>query len=124
MAEVQIGSALPKGWIPDGASVYVLAHRDADGRWESLIPEFTIAGMGDTLEGAALNAIELLDDYLMLCARDGRSFEESYRPAGWSLRLAVLREAFASLAAAWPLPRNQTKSHARYKVPLRLVGVH
>ena len=104
--------------------MHVLAHRTDDGHWESLVPEFTIAGMGDTVDAAAVNAFELLSDYLVLCARDGRTFKESYRPAGWSLRRAVFQELFAAFTAPWQSARRRPKSHARYKVPLQFLGVH
>lgn len=73
-------SQLPPGWLPHDVVLRAFARRNADYGWETIIPAFSIAGMGMTLDDAVENAIELLDDYLVLCANEGRSFEASYRP--------------------------------------------
>jgi len=52
MQDVHVKAELPHGWVPEGAFVHVFARRDRSGRWETLLPEFTIAGMGPTLEDA------------------------------------------------------------------------
>jgi len=123
MQDVHVKAELPHGWVPEGAFVHVFARRDRSGRWETLLPEFTIAGMGPTLEDAAQNAIELLDDYLLVCARDGLSFDDSRRPIKRALRWAVLRDIAGALPSLWRERRQDVKSSVRYKVPLRLVGV-
>ncbi len=124
MQEVHVDLALPQEWLPEGAFVHVFARRLSSGHWETLLPEFTIAGMGSTLEGAAQNAIELLDDYLLVCARDpGLSFDDSRRPIKRALRWAVLRDIAGALPSLWRNRRQDVKSSVRYKVPLRLVGV-
>ena len=131
---VRVESALPAGWLPDGASAHVFAHRcDNDVQWEAVIPEFTVAGMGLSLEAAVANAIELLDDYLVLCANDGLSFQQASRPLGRELRLAVVAELVdVFITSVWRTPsifkargrsKDRQQSHARFKVPLNLVGV-
>jgi hypothetical protein len=128
--DLQFESALPKGWVPENAFVHVFAHRDDD-LWEALIPQFAIASQGASLEDAASNAIELLDDYLVLCARDGRSFEESVRPIGSAFGFAVAVGLVETAAALLPRMararlkhrRKPSRSTVHYKVPLRLVGV-
>jgi hypothetical protein len=78
--EGRVTSQLPKGWVPEDVVLRAFARRNAGYEWETIVPEFSIAGMGRTLDEAIENAVELLDDYLMLCARDGMSFEASRRP--------------------------------------------
>lgn len=78
--ETYVRSALPEGWVPADVVLRVWARRNAGYGWETMIPEFSIAGMGDTLDTALDNALELLDDYLVLCARDGMSFSAARRP--------------------------------------------
>jgi hypothetical protein len=75
-----VPSQLPSGWVPDDVVVRAWARRNAGYGWETLIPEFSIAGMGGSLDAAIENAVELLDDYLLLCSRDGMSFAEARRP--------------------------------------------
>ena len=125
MPEVHVESELPEGWLPEGAWVHIFARRaEADTHWESLIPEFSIAGMGESLEDAVQNALELLDDYLVLCARDGMTFAESYRPFGWRNRFTLAGDALAGLVRFWIGRRARSNKNAqRYRVPLRLVGV-
>jgi hypothetical protein len=74
-----VTSQLPKGWAPNDVTLRVWARRNASSTWETMIPEFSIAGMGDTLDDAIENALELLDDYLVLCQREGKSFAASDR---------------------------------------------
>src|SRR5207245_10219261 len=73
-------SQLPDGWVPRDVILRAFARRNPGYGWETIIPAFSIAGMGKTLDDAIENALELLDDYLVLCARDGMSFEEAERP--------------------------------------------
>lgn len=73
-------SRVPAGWVPSDVVIRVWARHNAGYGWEALIPEFSIAGMGDTLDSSLENAIELLDDYLFLCARDGADFSAARRP--------------------------------------------
>ena len=75
-----VPSQLPHDWVPADVIVRLFARRNAGYGWETLIPEFSIAGMGDTLDDAIENAIELLDDYLLLCARDDMNYAASRRP--------------------------------------------
>lgn len=100
MAEGQVESRLPEGWVPEGTVFRMLVRREDDHLWESLIPEFSIAGMGKSLDEAAENAIELLEDYLLLCAGEGKSLDACRRPLPVRLLLRLLAaQAFATLAS-------------------------
>ena len=122
---VQLESALPEGWVPDGASVHLVAHRCDSDDWEAVIPEFTIAGRGASVEDAIRNAIELLDDYLLVCAKDGLTFQQSFRPFGRELRKAMFADFVESVWATWRSKQRPRppRSRERYKLPLRMVGV-
>jgi hypothetical protein len=92
-------SRLPEGWVPEGAGVWVVARHDPDAmRWEALAPEFNIAGLGDSVSGALKNVCELLDDYLLLAAEEGKRFEETYRPISMRWKFGILREVLAAVA--------------------------
>lgn len=65
---------------------YVSRERD---HWTAVIPDFTIAGRGDTADAAAKNAAELLVVYLNACGEDGMSFADARRPAPWSWRARI-----------------------------------
>lgn len=121
---MHVESSLPEGWVPDGAVVHVLARRYPDGHWESVVPEFGIAGMGDSADAAYVNAIELLDDYLGLVARAGRSFEGAYRPAGLGTRLAMLFDVLALLVRSKLRRPRADRNSRRYRVPLHPLGAH
>jgi hypothetical protein len=124
--DVVVESSLPEGWVPEGAGVYIFARQDPDDphQWEAVVPEFSVAGMGDSPEAAAHNAIELLEDYLLVCARDGRSFEECVRPLGRRSRILVLGEAIVALTVDWLRSSAKPHSSAQYRVPLRGLGAH
>jgi hypothetical protein len=126
MPEVLVESSLPEEWVPEGAGAYVFVRRDADDahQWEALLPEFSIAGMGVSPEAAARNALELLDDYLVLCAREGRSFAECRRLIGRRSRLSLMGEMLAELARSNVKRPPGGRSSERYRVPLRLTGAH
>lgn len=81
---------LPEGWIPDDAVVFAVAEQE-DGHWSVVLPRYAIVGVGDTLNAAGREAVELLEDYLRMCAAEGRSFAESRRPipASWLAKLIV-----------------------------------
>lgn len=89
MPEIRVESRLPEGWVPEGTTVAVFAVHD-EGQWDALLPEFTIAGRGDTFDEAVTESLELLEDYLLLCAQEGRSFQDSYRGIGVRHALANL----------------------------------
>lgn len=125
MRDVTIDWNLPQGWLPAGAAVLVLARLDEDsGSWESVLPEYSIAGMGPSPDDALVNAIELLGDYLSLCARDGKSFDEARRPISRRTSFPIARE-LAGLIIGSKLHRPPRRRHDReqeYRVPLSLVG--
>jgi hypothetical protein len=75
-----VESRVPAGWVPADVVVRVWARHNAGYGWETLIPEFSIAGMGDSLDDALENAIELLDDYFVLCSREGKNYSAARRP--------------------------------------------
>jgi hypothetical protein len=88
----RFGDSLPGDWVPRDTLVEVYAFENGKAhRWEAIIPRFTIAGMGDDADAAIVNALELLEDYLLLSAQEGKSYAESYRGIGW-------REFVASIA--------------------------
>jgi hypothetical protein len=80
LTQPRVASRLPAEWVPEGEIVRLWARQNAGYGWETVIPEFSIAGMGDTLDSAIDNAIELLDDYLLLCEREGKTFAQCRRP--------------------------------------------
>lgn len=119
MSDHTVESMLPEGWVPNDAAIYVFAHHDPEcATWEAIIPEFSIAGMGASANDAFVNAMELLDDYLVICARDGKSFVEARRPIGRRTTTAVLRDVAASFAAM-KLRRPAGRRRQAYRVPLR-----
>jgi hypothetical protein len=121
--DIRIDLSLPEGWAPDGASVFVLARLNDDGIWESIAPEFNIAGRGASANDALVNAMELLDDYLVLCAREGKPFEETRRSVSPGFRLAILSELVALVAGRkLRLRPRRPRRDCEYRIPLRLVG--
>lgn len=123
-APVKIESNVPAGWLPEGAAVRAIARRYPDGHWEAVVPDFSIAGMGPSPEQALVNALELLDEYLCLAARDGKVFEETVRPISRRSMFAMIREALGLLVSAKfdRLDRDRPSQH--YRVPLRPQGAH
>ena len=124
MPQLSIDSNLPKGWVPDGASVFVVARLNDDGVWESLVPEFSIAGQGASADDALVNALELVDDYLVLCAREGKSFEESRRSVSKGMTLSVVREIAALLLGSKLRRPSRPRRDREYRIPLNVVGAH
>lgn len=119
MSDRMVESMLPKGWVPNDAAIYVFAHFDAEcDTWEAIIPEYSIAGMGGSADDAFVNAMELLDDYLLLCAREGKSFKDAKRPIGRRTMIAVMHDVGVSLAAM-KLRRPAGRRRQAYRVPLR-----
>lgn len=122
-----VESQLPDGWVPDGTAVWIALCYDPDiGAWEALVPGFSIAGMGPTAMEAQTNAFELLDDYLLLCARDGKTFDESWRPSNAAMRLRFVAQAIEEIArgvvrrAAHRHRRNpRYNNYFRLPLPLR-----
>lgn len=126
MHDVRVESNLPKGWLPEGAAVRAIARRYSAGHWEAVVPEFTVAGVGDSPEAALVNALELLDDYLCLSASDGLSFEDAIRPLNRRAWFSILREAFG-LVVRSKLPRrhdDHDRTSQHYRLPLRPLGAH
>lgn len=87
-----VSSQLPPDWVPADVVIRAFARRNARHGWETIVPEFSIAGMGNTFDAALENAIELLDDYFVLCARDGIGFAEARRPLPLNDMLRLLLE--------------------------------
>lgn len=123
--ELKIESHLPDGWLPQDAYVHVIARPYADAQcWQAIIPMFSIAGMGDSPREAAMNALELLVDYLELNAREGKDFSETYRPFGWRNRTALLRDAIVESVKGTSRRRAGRRSNEEYNVPLRAINAH
>jgi hypothetical protein len=130
VSTAQVESNLPEGWVPEGAAVLVIAKQDDrdESLWESIVPEFSIVGRGESADDAYNNALELLDDYLMLCAREGRAFEEAKRPVSpHPAELPLLRELLSYWIHSKVPHRMVSTRHReeRYRVPLsrELAGV-
>lgn len=89
---VRVVPDLPEGWLPEPALVLAIAKPASNGcPWEVLLPEFTVVGRGASFHEAMDEAAEMLEDYLRMCAADGRSFTESRRPIrrGWMAQLVA-----------------------------------
>jgi hypothetical protein len=119
---------LPNGWLPEGAAVVVFARQiPGCAEWEALAPEFSIAGMGNSAEGALVNVLELLADYLCLCAREGKTFQQSYRGISRRTGFPLMREAIAAFARAKLAERRRRtrpRDQERYRIPLRPISAH
>jgi hypothetical protein len=77
----RVESRLSEDWIQHDVVLRIWARQNAaSSEWETLIPEYSIAGMGDSFDAAIENVLELLEDYLWLCQREGKSFEQCARP--------------------------------------------
>lgn len=111
-------SRLPKGWVPEGAGVWVVGRWEPEAKhWEALVPQFSVAGMGKTSADAITNAIELLDDYLALCAAEGKSYEECFRPINRLWRFRVVREALSAVLAS-RRRRQRPPEHSYLRLPI------
>ncbi len=123
--ELRVESKTPKGWIPEAAAVAAFARRYPDGHWEAVVPEFSIAGVGDSPEGALLNALELLDEYLCLVAGEGRSFRDAIRVAKSRDLLAMMRETIGLIMRSkLGRPDDHDRDNQRYRIPLRALNAH
>lgn len=88
--ELRIADQLPEGWLPPDLVVLAFAERGSNGRWEAVLPDFTVVGVGESLAEAVDEAFEMLADYLGLCAAEGLSFDQSLRriPTQWMMEIA------------------------------------
>ena len=93
-----VPTSLPNGWLPVSGAVWIKVEEGSPGHWEAIIPAFTVFGMGDTAAEATQDAIEILHDYFLLCARDGMSFAEAFRPMGPRVYARIGRLALAGAA--------------------------
>jgi hypothetical protein len=108
---------LPPNWVPEDTVIFGLAERDADGRWEVVLPAYTIVGVGDNIHEALHEAGELLEDYFRLCYAEGQTFEDAERhlPTRWMLPLVAKSVAFG----AWQTIRHKSgATRHRLRVPL------
>jgi hypothetical protein len=104
-----------EGWLPANAVVHILARRNPEfGHWETLFPEFSIAGQGATFELAIDNAMELLHDYLWLCKAEGKTYAESRRGASWRTAVATIADAIKLVL------RSRRRDRINTHRPLRL----
>lgn len=91
------------------------------GKWHAISLDFTIVGQGDTPYEAFERMEELLDDYFLVCARDGISPESASRPIplGWRVRLysRVLLGRLHHL-----IRRPTTPPSLRFEMPHRVAG--
>jgi len=86
---------LPEGWVPDDTVIFGVASRDEDGRWEVVLPMYTVVGVGESMHDAVHEAGELLDDYLRMCFAEGKSFEDSVRPIPMRWAAPLIARSFA-----------------------------
>lgn len=122
--QVDIESRLPAGYIPDDAVIRMVARAGDDDFWEALILDFSISGMGDSPRSAVENALEILDDYLYLCNREGKSYHESLRPLDRRMGVPVLLEMIGLLVRSKFTREEVSKREQKYRLPLSLVSSH
>jgi hypothetical protein len=111
---------LPVDWLPDDALVMAIARRRAsEGLWEVILPEFLIVGRGDSFHAAIDEACDLLEDYLRICASEGRSFDECRRPIAfrWMARL-IAHAAASSISRRVPDRRKRTSGSRVLRFPV------
>jgi hypothetical protein len=82
----------PAEWINGNPLVRVWGIFDQEsGRWQALLPDFSIGGQGATFEDASAEALELVRDHLRVAYRDGLTFAQAHHRLSRSyvLRLHV-----------------------------------
>lgn len=103
---------LPVDWVPEDDAIVVFGRR-VDGRWEAVIPNYSIVAQGDSLDDALHQGAELLEDYFRLCVRDGLTFRQARRPirTRWLLQLiaGALLTAIVRRLPRLPKPRSGTR---------------
>jgi hypothetical protein len=106
--------SLPEDWLPENSSFTLVARRDPkSGLWEAILPSFSIAGQGESLDDAIENAVDLLRDYLALSARDGLSYWDARRPLPVRARLPIYAGIALYVAAAKLRERRADRSYLR-----------
>jgi hypothetical protein len=60
-----------------------------DGQWTALAEEFNVVGMGPSSEAALRNMDELLEDYFVVVAEEGDSFENAHRPIPLRMKVSL-----------------------------------
>ena len=103
IAESAPPSRVPGEWIPERTIIDMLLRRVEEGHWVALLPEFSIAGRGDSFDEAAVDAMAALEEYLLRCKLQGKSFVDCRRPVRASDVAAILAGQF--IAAAIKAPR-------------------
>src|SRR5215831_1130251 len=82
-----------RAWLDaSGFSVDVVAKRDHE-QWYAVLPQFDLAGQGESAQDAARDAIGLLIAYLRVYYEDGAAFEDALRPMPRADRLRLRAEA-------------------------------
>jgi hypothetical protein len=103
------GISLPEDWLPETAGFALAARRNPESDlWEAVIPAFSIAGQGESLDDAIENAVDLLFDYLALSARDGLSYWEARRPLPIRAKLPIYAGGALYAAATWRERRRRS----------------
>lgn len=112
--------ATPEATVPEpeSLSIHVVLSSEDD-HWSALLPDYTIAGRGDDPTSAAINACEMLFDYLRACEADGISVEDARRPLPLKWRLEVQAKLFIS--KLMPSRRRRTIEEHRPMGPRPLV---
>jgi hypothetical protein len=117
---------VPDGWLPENEGFLLAANRDPEsGLWEAIIPAYSIAGQGESLDAAIENAGELLLDYFVLSARDGLSYWDTYRPLPMRARLLIYAGAVSYIAVRKLRERQRRRrhraggDHSYFRLPLQ-----
>jgi hypothetical protein len=81
-------SATPVQPMKLSMRVYIDEH---DGRYQAVVPEYTVTGVGATEQAALDDVLCSLVDYLNWCLADGMTLEQARRPISkrWYAKLVV-----------------------------------
>jgi hypothetical protein len=90
-AEPHPDKAAPIGAASTNRLLVEVYLRHQDGRWNAVAPDYTVVGVGDTRQQALDSMLEMLEDYLVLCAEDGVAPRDARRPISraWKLELQL-----------------------------------
>jgi hypothetical protein len=119
MATVDTASdGLPAGW-PDVIRTRVWIGREDD-YWYALDADFDIVAQGDSPEAAERQLVEMVQDYLNSCVRDGLPYDQARRPVprATCLRLDAEFALTRLLRGRFPKPVKRD----RVELPPRLAA--
>lgn len=100
-------------WLPGDFKFRVLLEREHE-QWFATAEDFTITGVGASIEAAAMQVIELVEVYLIAYFEEGKPYEAARRPAAISAGTKVeakignvLASVLRGAADRIPLPREK-----------------